>query len=261
MNGADEKRNMIPARPEGFADGAINVFLLRPAENDSGELVGKWHAFPTTESALRETLRDIGVDAIGVEAAGGEVVTAVHYDTGLDFLAQLLPKNADLNELNYLAAKIDNMSDDAFERFEETLAYGAHTGSVKDLINLADNSGCYNFLLGTRDDETLGADMADWAGETADINAANNPLRSLEDSVEQNDNNLDGIINNIAQPTVAELESQVKAGQSISLMDLARATHADGKEKRPSVLNKLKQRPHQQENKTKAPEKSAEMEL
>ncbi len=71
-----------------------------------------------------------------------------------------------------------------------------------------------------------------------------NPLKAVEDT-EQNDNNFDGIINNT--PTVDELEAKVKAGETISLVDLADAVKADkerGKEakpeKKPSIRAQLK---------------------
>ena len=52
---------------------------------------------------------------------------------------------------------------------------------------------------------------------------------------------IDGIINNgPKQPTVAELEAQVKAGQPISLTDLANAVQAERREKKPSILERLK---------------------
>ena len=65
-------------------------------------------------------------------------------------------------------------------------------------------------------------------------------LKHVEDTIEQNDNNFDGIINNT--PTVDELEAKVKAGEQISLVDLAEAIKADkerGKEK-PSIRAQLK---------------------
>ena len=58
------------------------------------------------------------------------------------------------------------------------------------------------------------------------------------------------------KPTVAELEAQVKAGQTISLTDLADAVH---REKKKSVVAQLKNQPAQ-ERKTTAPKKSAEKE-
>ena len=66
-----------------------------------------------------------------------------------------------------------------------------------------------------------------------------------------------GIINNGKQPTVADLEQQAKSGQPISLMDLADAVH---REKKPSVLEKLKDQPQQPQRKSK-PRKSKEKEL
>ena len=68
-----------------------------------------------------------------------------------------------------------------------------------------------------------------------------NPLKHVEDSIEQNDNSFDGIINNA--PTVDELEQKAKAGEQISLYDLANAIKADKgaqTEKKPSILAQLK---------------------
>ena len=69
-----------------------------------------------------------------------------------------------------------------------------------------------------------------------------------------------GIINNgPKQSTVADLEAQVKAGFSISLTELAAASHRE--QKKPSVLEKLREKtPEQTKNKT-APKRSAEREL
>ena len=74
-----------------------------------------------------------------------------------------------------------------------------------------------------------------------------NPLKHIEDTIEQNDNNFDGIINNTPQPpTVDALEQKAKAGEVISLVDLAEAIKADkecGKGKtteKPSIRAQLK---------------------
>ena len=87
-----------------------------------------------------------------------------------------------------------------------------------------------------------------------------NPLKHIEDTVEQNDNNFDGIINNT--PTVDELEAKVKAGETISLVDLANAVKADkerGKEakpeKKPSIRAQLRA------DKEKAQKKNAKQKL
>ena len=66
---------------------------------------------------------------------------------------------------------------------------------------------------------------------------AENYLRSAEMSLEDDCNMIDGIINNgPKQPTVADLEQQVKSGQSISLMDLAAAQKRENEaQKKPNT--------------------------
>ena len=88
-----------------------------------------------------------------------------------------------------------------------------------------------------------------------------NPLKNAEMAVEDDYGMIDGIINNGAkEPTVAELEQQARSGQSISLMDLAAAAHREEREKKKSVMEKLKSQPKAEHKKT-APKKSAEREL
>ena len=84
-----------------------------------------------------------------------------------------------------------------------------------------------------------------------------NPLKYVEDTVEQNDNSFDGIINNT--PTVDELEAKVKAGETISLVDLANAVKADrerGKEakpeKKPSIRAQLRADKEKAQKKTQS---------
>ena len=91
-----------------------------------------------------------------------------------------------------------------------------------------------------------------------------NYLKAAEMSMEDDYGMIDGIINNgPKQPTVADLEAQVKAGMSISLMDLAAASHQeqDTGERKPSVLEQLKNQPVQERPHKTAPKKSAEKEL
>ena len=94
-----------------------------------------------------------------------------------------------------------------------------------------------------------------------------NPLKHVEDTIEQNDNNFDGIINNTPQtPTVADLEQRAKAGEAISVTDLAKAVKAEKREqpqKKPSILKKLdeykKQAAQQPKDKQKEHKKDLEV--
>ena len=89
-----------------------------------------------------------------------------------------------------------------------------------------------------------------------------NPLKHVEDTIEQNDNNFDGIINNT--PSVDELEKKAKSGEQISLTDLADAikaekTRSKGKEEKPSIRAQLKADKKKVQKKT-AKQKSQDLE-
>ena len=82
-----------------------------------------------------------------------------------------------------------------------------------------------------------------------------NALKNAEMQIEDDDNMLDGIINNGPKATVAELEQQARSGQPISLTDWAEAVH---REKKKSVVARLKGQPPQERKKT-ASKKDAEV--
>ena len=91
-----------------------------------------------------------------------------------------------------------------------------------------------------------------------------NYLKAAEQTTEQNYNMIDGQINNT--PTVAELEAKVKAGETISLVDLAEAVKADkerGKaaktEKKPSIRAQLRAEKEQTQKK-QAKQKTQDLE-
>ena len=94
-----------------------------------------------------------------------------------------------------------------------------------------------------------------------------NPLKHVEDTIEQNDNNFDGLINNTPQtPTVADFEQRAKAGETISVTDLAKAVKVEKREqpqKIPSILKKLdeykKQAAQQPKDKQKEHKKDLEV--
>ena len=96
-----------------------------------------------------------------------------------------------------------------------------------------------------------------------------NPLKAIEDTVEQNDNSFDGIINNA--PSMDELEEKASRGELVSVMDMANATKADKEkakqakqpDKKRSIRGYLKdasEKPKEQpKEKTKEKEKGVEL--
>ena len=97
-----------------------------------------------------------------------------------------------------------------------------------------------------------------------------NPLRTAELSTEQNENMIDGVINNT--PSMGELEAKVKAGEQIFLTDLADAAKAEAKkpkakqsrktqQKKLSIRAQLKAAQEEQAKRKPAREKSQELEV
>ena len=98
-----------------------------------------------------------------------------------------------------------------------------------------------------------------------------NPLKHVEDAIEQNDNNFDGIINNTPTPTADELEEKARSGEQISLAEYAAALKAEkeqgkkaepGKkpEKKPSIRAQLKADKERAAQKKQARSKSQDLE-
>ena len=74
----------------------------------------------------------------------------------MDGLYDLLGEYANLDELNYLASKLDDMSQDEYERFQAAMEIGDHTGSIQELINLTENLDCYDVYPDIHDHDDLG---------------------------------------------------------------------------------------------------------
>lgn len=138
-----------------------------------------------------------------------------------------------------------------YQRFnvDHPADFKGHSLSVSDIVALKQNGvvSChYVDSIGFR--------------ELPNFLKPENYLKNAEMAMEDDYGMIDGIINNgPKQPTVTALEEQVKAGFSISLTELAAASHRE--QKKPSVLEKLREKtPEQAKNKT-APKRSAEREL
>ena len=95
-------------------------------------------------------------------------------------------------------------------------------------------------------------------------------IKTAEMSTEQNCNMIDGMMNNA--PSMEELEARAKAGEQISLLDVAEATKAEAKkpkqtqkttqkQKKPSIRAQLAAAKEEQKKKPPAREKSKEMEV
>ena len=162
--------------------------------------------------------RDLRFEPYDRLTAAGHAVDPANYD--LIYSAPLAPGTS--LEAIFTRFNIDHPKD-----------FKGHSLSVSDVVVLHQNgqdTAHYVDSIGYR--------------QTPEFLQPQNYLKHVEDIVEQNDNNFDGIINNTPQtPTVGELEQKAKAGEPISLIDLTNAIHADkerGKEEKPSIRAQLR---------------------
>ena len=244
---ADGKVSAEPTREKYFAAGALKDSEVDYVFNNVGfSSASGLYALPVSDAALQraektfaertqaqepdrdsfsiyqlkrgDETRDLRFEPYDRLTAAGHAVDPANYD--LIYSAPLAPGTS--LEAIFTRFNIDHPKD-----------FKGHSLSVSDVVVLHQNgqdTAHYVDSIGYR--------------QTPEFLQPQNYLKHVEDIVEQNDNNFDGIINNTPQtPTVGELEQKAKAGEPISLIDLANAIHADkerGKEEKPSIRAQLR---------------------
>ena len=244
---ADGKVSAEPTREKYFAAGALKDSEVDYVFNNVGfSSASGLYALPVSDAVLQraektlaertqaqepdrdsfsiyqlkrgDETRDLRFEPYDRLTAAGHAVDPANYD--LIYSAPLAPGTS---------------LEDIFTRFniDHPKDFKGHSLSVSDVVVLHQNgrdTAHYVDSIGYR--------------QTPEFLQPQNYLKHVEDIVEQNDNNFDGIINNTPQtPTVGELEQKAKAGEPISLIDLADAIHADkerGKEEKPSIRAQLR---------------------
>ena len=244
---ADGKVSAEPTREKYFAAGALKDSEVDYVFNNVGfSSASGLYALPVSDAVLQraektlaertqaqepdrdsfsiyqlkrgDETRDLRFEPYDRLTAAGHTVDPANYD--LIYSAPLVPGTS-LKDI-FTRFNIDHPKD-----------FKGHSLSVSDVVVLHQNgqdTAHYVDSIGYR--------------QTPEFLQPQNYLKHVEDIVEQNDNNFDGIINNTPQtPTVGELEQKAKAGEPISLIDLANAIHADkecGKEEKPSIRAQLR---------------------
>ena len=118
---------------------------------NEGQLVYERVAFPTDTETVQAALKKIGIDGIRYE----EIFIA-SYDGPMPQLHKHLGEYESIDELNHLACLLSELNEYELEVFEAVMDSGEYTGSVKDLINLAQNLDSYNFYSDIHTEEELG---------------------------------------------------------------------------------------------------------
>ena len=132
------------------------AFITNLGKYNEGELVGEWVKFPTTAEKLKEVFKRIGIGQKDDFGQPYEEWFITDYDCYVDGLYSKLGEYENLDELNYLASKLDEMSESEYAQFQAGMEMGDHCGSLQEIINLTENLDCYEVYPDIHDYDDLG---------------------------------------------------------------------------------------------------------
>lgn len=132
------------------------AFITNLGKYNEGELVGEWVKFPTTAEEMKEVFKRIGIGQKDDFGQPYEEWFITDYDCYVDGLYDKLGEYENLDELNYLASKLDEMSDSEYAQFQAGMEMGDHSGSLQEIINLTENLDCYEIYPDIEDYDDLG---------------------------------------------------------------------------------------------------------
>ena len=132
------------------------TFITNLGKYNEGEPVGEWVKFPTTAEEMKEVFKRIGIGQKDDFGNPYEEWFITDYDCYVDGLYDKLGEYENLDELNYLASKLDEMSDSEYAQFQAGMEMGDHCGSLQEIINLTENLDCYEVYPHIADYDDLG---------------------------------------------------------------------------------------------------------
>lgn len=132
------------------------AFVTNLGKYNEGELVGEWVKFPTTAEEMKKVFERIGIGQKDAFGQPYEEWFITDYDCYVGALYDKLGEYENLDELNYLASKLDNMGMGKYAQFQAAMEMGDHSGSLQEIINLTDNLDCYDLYPSIQDYDDLG---------------------------------------------------------------------------------------------------------
>lgn len=147
----DNTQPAVPIKSNSAGEHPFSAYITNLGKYNEGELVGKWHPFPTTKQEIQEAFGEIGVDGKRYEE-----FFVTDYDCEIGFIYDKLPEYANLDELNYLATKLTELSEWELDVFEGALALDDNGSDIQAMINITENLDCYDYLSGIHDTYALG---------------------------------------------------------------------------------------------------------
>ena len=132
------------------------AFITNLGKYNEGELVGEWVKFPTTAEELMEVFKRIEIGQKDDFGNPYEEWFITDYDCYVDGLYSKLGEYENLDELNYLSSKLDEMDQSDYAKFQAAMEIGDYTSSLQEIINLTENLDCYEIYPNIDDYDDLG---------------------------------------------------------------------------------------------------------
>ena len=101
---------------EGSFIAIISAYITNLGKYNEGDLVGKWHDFPTTPEEIAETFEEIGIN--GVEY---EEYFITDCNAEIDGICDRLGEYTGIDEINYLATLLDEMAPHELELYQAAI--------------------------------------------------------------------------------------------------------------------------------------------
>ena len=119
----------------------FSVLIDSRSRFETGQPGGVWLSMPTTTEQLHAAMKSVGITADNPQDffINGFADTEEHpFDVPLAVI-----QGSTIDELNYLGKLLEMQGDGDRDKFTAAVTFKEHAGSVKDLINLAQNLDCY----------------------------------------------------------------------------------------------------------------------
>ncbi len=137
----------------------FSVLIDSRSRFETGQPGGVWLSMPTTTEQLHEAMKSIGITADNPQdffINGFANTEEYPFDVPLPVI-----QRSTIDELNYLGNLLIMQSDNDRDKFTAAVTLGEHAGSVKDLINLAQNLDCYWIYPAVRTEADYGYYLID----------------------------------------------------------------------------------------------------
>jgi hypothetical protein len=138
-------------KPTMMGSGIISVFITNLGKYKKGKLNGEWLELPTTPAKVKQCFKQIGIDSVNYKE-----FFLSGYKSSVYGITNYISEHSNLDELNSLAYKLNELSHDEIEIYEAAIDIGININSITNLINLTDNLDCFQCLYNISNEYDLG---------------------------------------------------------------------------------------------------------